>query len=599
MKALRSFTVRARLPEELAPLEELAVNLRWSWDAQTRDLFRWVDPDAWDATVRDPVRLLGLVGRTGSTPWPPTPRSSLPRRGPRRAAPLPRRAPLVPDPAASAGPLRRVAYFSPEFGIAEALPQYSGGLGVLAGDHLKAASDLGVPLVGVGLLYRHGYFRQALNADGWQQERYPDLDPHAMALTACDGVRVTVELGGRPLVAQVWRRRRRPGAAVPARHRRRREPRPSCAPSPTGCTAATPSTGCARRSCSASAACAPSTRSASRPRCSTPTRATPASSASSASAARSADGLAFPEALEAVRAGNVFTTHTPVPAGIDRFPCELIERYFGGWAKECGVALDELMALGHRPGDEPDDRFNMAVMGLRLAERSNGVSGVARRGQPRDVRRPVARRPADEVPIGSVTNGVHAATWVSAEMSDLLSRHIRPDWSEAPADEWERLADVGDDELWRVREQGRERLVGFVRERLKRSAMRQGRVGVRRRLDRRGARPAGAHDRLRPAVRHLQAGHPAAVAARPAARAAAVARPADPVRVRRQGPPGRRPGQGDHPPDRGVRLRPRGAAPLRVPRRLRHRRRPHAVPGRRRVAEHPPPAPGGVRHVAA
>src|SRR5207249_4392037 len=188
----------------LAPVEELAMNLRWSWDQRTRDVFRWIDPDAWDASGRDPIRLLGLVERrrldelaadTGfmrflgevhdglrryltSTRW------FQGRKG---------------------SPLRRVAYFSPEFGIAEALPQYSGGLGVLAGDHLKSCSDLGVPLVGVGLLYRHGYFRQTLNVDGWQEERYPLLDPHVMALTAIDGVRVTVDLGGQQLHAQVWR----------------------------------------------------------------------------------------------------------------------------------------------------------------------------------------------------------------------------------------------------------------------------------------------------------------------------------------------------------------------------------------------------------
>jgi len=475
VKALRSFTVRPRLPEELAALEELAVNLRWAWDAQTRDLFRWVDPDAWDATVHDPVRLLGLVGRDRLDALADDPaflrflaevHAEL-----RRYLDEPR---WFQTRSASPGPLRRVAYFSPEFGIAEALPQYSGGLGVLAGDHLKAASDLGVPLVGIGLLYRHGYFRQALNSDGWQQEAYPDLDPHAMAVTACDGVRVTVELGGRPLVAQVWRA---DVGRVPlylldtdvdenppelrtvtdrlyggdTEHRLQQEILLG-----VGGVRALDALGIE-----------------------TQVFHTNEGHAGFLGLERIRQlmlghGLALPEALEAVRAGNVFTTHTPVPAGIDQFPFELMETYFGGWAKEVGVGLDDLMALGHRPGDEPDDRFNMAVMGLRLGARSNAVSalhGEVSREMFADLWPDV---PAEEAPIGSVTNGVHAATWVSAEMSDLLSRHIRPDWSDAPADEWERLADVGDDELWRVREQGRDRLVGFVRERLKRSAMRRG-----------------------------------------------------------------------------------------------------------------------------
>src|SRR4051794_36817209 len=204
MRAIRSFTVRAKLPDALAPLHELAMNLRWSWDEQTRDLFRWVDPGTWEITGHDPVRLLGLVSR-----------ERLEQLADDRAfmgflrevhADLKG---YLESPrwfqGRSPGSLRAIAYFSPEFGIAEALPQYSGGLGVLAGDHLKAASDLGVPLVGIGLFYRQGYFRQELNADGWQQERYPTLDPYAMAISPVEDVRVQVDLAGAPLTARIWR----------------------------------------------------------------------------------------------------------------------------------------------------------------------------------------------------------------------------------------------------------------------------------------------------------------------------------------------------------------------------------------------------------
>ena len=242
---------------------------------------------AWDATVHDPVRLLGLVGRERLDALADDPaflrflaevHAELP--------PLPRRAPLVPDPV---DVRRRPARASPTSRPSSASPRRSRSTPAASAcwpaTTSRRASDLGVPLVGIGLFYRHGYFRQALIADGWQQERYPDLDPHAMAADRCaTACASTVDLAGRPLVRPGVAGRRRPGAAVPARHRRRREPATTCAASPTGCTAATPSTGCARRSCSASAACAPSTRSASRPRCSTPTRATPASSGSSASA---------------------------------------------------------------------------------------------------------------------------------------------------------------------------------------------------------------------------------------------------------------------------------------------------------------------------
>jgi starch phosphorylase len=472
MKALRSFTVRPSLPPELAALEDLAMNLRWSWDVQTRDLFRWVDPDGWDATVHDPVRLLGLV-----------PRDRLDA--------------LVEDPgfmrflgevreelqryidgdrwfqARDGSPLRSVAYFSPEFGIAEALPQYSGGLGVLAGDHLKAASDLGVPLVGIGLFYRHGYFRQSLSAAGWQEERYPDLDPYAMALEPSDA-RVEVDLGGRPLVARIWKAEvgRIPLYLLDAdvdenppdlrgitdrlyggdtEHRLRQEILLGI-----GGVRALDALGIDAQVFH-----------------------TNEGHAGFLGLERIRQlvkdpGLSYREAIEAVRAGCLFTTHTPVPAGIDRFPRELIERYFSGWASEVGVTLDELMALGHRPGDGPEERFNMAVMGLRLAGRSNAVAklhGVVSRDMFADLWPDV---PTDETPITSVTNGVHAHTWVSPEMGDLLTRHVLPEWHEAEADRWERLAEAPDDELWRVRDQGRERLVAFVRQRLREQLMGRG-----------------------------------------------------------------------------------------------------------------------------
>src|SRR5436309_5162567 len=187
MKALRSFTVRPSLPAELTALETLAMNLRWAWDDQTRDLFRWVDPEQWDASIHDPVRLLGLVTRTrlDSLAGDPGFMRFLDEVHTELEGYLSK--PRWFQAREGTTALRSIAYFSPEFGIAEALPQYSGGLGVLAGDHLKASSDLGIPLVGIGLLYRYGYFRQHLGHDGWQQERYPALDPHAMAVRLVEG----------------------------------------------------------------------------------------------------------------------------------------------------------------------------------------------------------------------------------------------------------------------------------------------------------------------------------------------------------------------------------------------------------------------------
>jgi starch phosphorylase len=473
MKALRSFTVRAKLPDDLAPMHELAMNLRWSWDERTRDLFRWVDPATWEVTGHDPVRLLGLVGRERLQALTQD-RAFM---GFLREVHSELRAYLDSPQwfqGRSSSPLRAVAYLSPEFGIAEALPQYSGGLGVLAGDHLKAASDLGVPVVGIGLFYRQGYFGQALNADGWQQERFPILDPFVMALQPVEGTRVHVDLAGVPLVARLWRadvgrvalymldadidENDAGGRSVTDRlygggteHRIRQEILLGI-----GGVRALDAVGQE-----------------------TQVFHTNEGHAGFLGLERirrlvTKEGLTFDEAVEAVRAGTIFTTHTPVPAGIDRFPRELMERYFGRWAEECEIPFDRLMQLGHMPTEPDDAPFNMAVMGLRLAGLANGVSklhGQVSRTMFHDLWPGV---PVEEVPITSVTNGVHADTWVSAEMSDLLTRHILPTWNEADADDWARIDNARDDELWRVRDQGRERLVAFVQQRLRDSLTNKG-----------------------------------------------------------------------------------------------------------------------------
>jgi starch phosphorylase len=478
MRALRSFTVRPHLPEELAPLRELAMNLRWAWDEPTRDLFRWVDPDAWDATHHDPVGVLATAAPERLAELAADPAFLRYQRSVAEDLARYLDEPRWFQSRSADSSLRQVAYFSPEFGIAEALPQYSGGLGILAGDHLKSASDLGVPLVGVGLFYRHGYFRQGLSHDGWQQERFPDQDPWTMPLTRCEGVRVQVELAGIPLVAQVWRADvgRIPLYLLDAdvddnpeelrsvtdrlyggdvEHRLRQEILLGI-----GGVRALEALGIDAQVFH--------------------TNEGHAGFLGLERMRRSIvdDALTFAEAVEATRAASIFTTHTPVPAGIDRFPRALIETYFGGWAAECGITVDDLMALGHRESEaaaEPDDeRFNMAVMGLRLAGRSNAVSklhGAVSREMFQELWPDLG---IDEVPIGSVTNGVHGSTWVSADVDDLLARHVLPEWDEAPAEAWGRLWSTPDDEVWRVKDQARARLVAFVRERVKQRAIASG-----------------------------------------------------------------------------------------------------------------------------
>jgi glycogen phosphorylase len=473
MRALRSFTVRARLPEALAPLQELAFNLRWSWDNRTRDLFRWVDPQIWELTFHDPVRLLSLVDRQRLDQLTADPafmgflqemHAELRRylEGPRWFQ------------SKDQSPLRGVAYFSPEFGIAEALPQYSGGLGVLAGDHLKAASSLGVPLIGVGLMYRFGYFRQHLDSDGWQEERYPLLDPHGMALELVDGVRVSVDLAGSRLEAQVWLAK----VGRVSLYMLDADVDPND-PDTRAVTDRLYGGGAEHRIRQEILLGIGGVRALEAVGVEAQVFHTNEGHAGFLGLERirrliTEDGLSWPEAVEAVRAGTVFTTHTPVPAGIDRFPREMMERYFGGWADECGISIDKLMGLGHYPGEGLSEPFNMAVMGLRLAGRSNGVAALHGRTSREMFQGLWPPVPAEEVPITSITNGVHGRTWVSSQMDDLYSKYVSPAWDDAGPEEWAGIADARDDELWRVREQGREALVDFVRDRLRVSLAERG-----------------------------------------------------------------------------------------------------------------------------
>ncbi|HET6811877.1 MAG TPA: alpha-glucan family phosphorylase [Acidimicrobiales bacterium] len=476
MRALHSFIVRPRLPASLQPLYEVAMNLRWSWDSRSRDLFRWVDPEEWDRSDGDPVAVLGRVSQerlselesdSAFTAFMEEVRTDLKRylesgrwfQG-RRGSPL-----------------RAVAYFSPEFGISEALPQYSGGLGVLAGDHLKAASDLGVPLVGVGLLYRQGYFRQTLDADGWQREVFPDLDPHTMAIRPVEGIRVTVDLADRPLVAQVWRadvgrvRLYLLDAYVDEN-----------GPEEANVTDRLYGGGSEHRLRQEILLGVGGVRALAA--LEEPTQVFHSNEGHAGFLGLERirlhvveEGLRFEEALEAVQAGAVFTTHTPVPAGIDRFSADLMEKYFGRWAKECGIGIETLMELGHEPGEAADAPFNMAVMGLRLAGRANAVSKLHARVSRAMFSTLWPDVPEEEVPISAVTNGVHGSTWTSTEMDGLLGRAVLPAWQEASESVWDRLADVSDYELWRVREQVRDRLVVTVRARLRAAVLRHGGSG--------------------------------------------------------------------------------------------------------------------------
>ena len=369
-----------------------------------------------------------------------------------------------------------IAYFSPEFGLSEALPQYSGGLGILAGDHLKAASDLGVPIVGVGLFYRNGYFRQLLTPGGAQVEQFVELDPALLPLTrvlAADGtpMQISVPLPGATLHAAIWRVDvgRVPLLLLDADV-------PDNAPAERAVTDRLYGGDSEHRlrqeillgvgGVKALVACGVE----------------PAVFHTNEGHAGFLglervrtlieEGGHPTHALETIRARTVFTTHTPVPAGIDRFSRELMARYFGPGGVPTGLPLEYLLALGAEPGGDPGV-FNMAALGIRLAARVNGVSRL--HGS-------VARAmfaplwpgfTAKDAPITHVTNGVHAETWVGPEFGALYRARLGTGYG-TRSDGWDRLVGLSDEELFEARADARLRLIGEVRRRLASQASERG-----------------------------------------------------------------------------------------------------------------------------
>ncbi len=475
MRALRRFTVRAQLPAPLAALETLAANLRWSWHPPTQDLFASLDERTWAAVNGDPMRLLGeiptrrltalaadetVVARTHALAEDLHRYLDDPRWYQQRAEALP----------------AAIAYFSMEFGVSEVLPFYSGGLGVLAGDHLKAASDLGVPLIGVGLLYGSGYFRQSLSLDGWQLEHYPVLDPQGLPLhLLVDAAGAPLLVGvnvpcGRVLRARIWRADigRVPLLLLDSDIEENPDDLRGVTDRLYGgdqdhritqeILAGIGGVRAVRMFCQLTGHPEPEVFH------------TNEGHAGFLGLERireliADDGLSFDEALTAVRAGTVFTTHTPVPAGIDRFPVDLVRHHFAGSANDAallpGVDVNRVLALG---AEGHAGMFNMAHMGLRLAQRSNGVSqlhGAVSRAMFRGL---WPQFDVEEVPIGSVTNGVHGPTWAARELAGVLGE----------SDDGSAALSAPDSVLWDLRCMLRAKLVQEVRRRVRAAWLERG-----------------------------------------------------------------------------------------------------------------------------
>ena len=483
MKPAYTFTVIPRLPAPLERLRELAYNLRWSWNHDTIALFRRLDSDLWEACAHNPVRMLGSIDQKRL--YEAAADESFMAHFERVLADFDQYLKNEANWFSKTHPDSSnllVAYFSAEFGLTECLSIFAGGLGILAGDHLKSASDLGVPIVGVGLLYQQGYFRQYLNAAGWQQEDYEDNDFHTLPVTLVykpDGTPLTinVQYPEGTVVAQVWRvacgrvslylldtniaENERPedrnitdqlyGGDLNNRIRQEimlgiggyrmleaLDIHPTVFHMNEGHSAFL-SLELSRR-------------------------------------LMEKYSLKFDEAKQLASSALIFTTHTPVAAGHDYFPADMMDRYFSSYIPKLGISRSEFLALGRRNPLNENEDFCMTILALHMASFCNGVSRL--HGQ-------VSRRlwhelwpgvPEEEIPITSVANAVHFQSWISQEMNQLYERYLSPSWREQPASHtiWRRIESISAEELWHTHERRRERLVAFVRRRLQTQLRRRG-----------------------------------------------------------------------------------------------------------------------------
>jgi starch phosphorylase len=487
-RPLRTFTVLPHLPERLQGLQRLAYNLWWCWNHEAVSLFRRIDDELFEKLENSPVKLLANVGQE---------RLAELCADEGFLAHLDRvlegldeymsRSTWFSETYSKQGNLEdaiakyRMAYFSAEFGLHESVPVYSGGLGLLAGDHLKSASDLGLPLIGVGLMYREGYFRQYLNVDGWQQERYPENDFHNLPLIAeldAEGkpLAISVPMPGRDVWAQVWRIQ---VGRVPLLLLDTNIPQNS--PEDRVITArlyggdhdmrvrqemilgiggirALVAMGKKPAVCHMneghSAFCG----------------------LERIRILMEENNLDFSAAREAVIAGTCFTTHTPVPAGNDIFAINLMQHYFASYLPKLKIDWNEFLGLGRMNPKDHHENYCMTVLAIRLSNSSNGVSKLHGEVSRKMWKSIWPELPDPEIPITSITNGVHTRTWLAPEMSHLFDRYLGIQWDDRPTDHsiWKRVEMIPNAELWRTHERRRERLVVFARQRLRQQLIRRG-----------------------------------------------------------------------------------------------------------------------------
>ena len=475
MKPLRQLTVVPTLPPSLEPLRELALNLWWTWDREALDLFRHLDAGLWEKTYHNPVAMLGQISQEQLDVASKNSMFLARLEVIHRKFKEYHKTSSWFETNHNDDTLHnlQIAYFSMEFGLTECMPLYSGGLGVLAGDHLKSTSYLGLPFVAVGLLYQHGYFRQTLTADGWQMADYPTNDFYNMPIQPekrADGspllIEVTYPEG--TVFAKVWRAQvgRVPlyllDTNIPEnqseelrnitdylyggdeRLRIKQEILLGIGGYRVLAELGIQPTVCHMNEGHAAFLAIERIRQL-----------------------MQRTGIRFEEACEATKAGNIFTTHTPVPAGIDWFPPDLVNYYFSHYYDELGVSAETFLGLGRVNPTNTNSEFSPALLALKLSAMRNGVSqlhGHVSREMWKNLWQGI---PVHEIPINAITNGIHTRSWVSNDMQGLFDRYLGPHWIVELTNQevWTQISNIPDPELWRIHERRRERLITFARQR--------------------------------------------------------------------------------------------------------------------------------------
>ena len=480
---INKYMVSPSLPKELEPLLEITKNFWWCWNQKAVNLLRTIDIDNYDEKDHNPIRILGESSQECfyNMLHDDAAMMNLAEVYDEFKTYMNQETWYASLDDSQKTENEKIAYFSFEYGLHESLPNYSGGLGILSGDHLKSASDLGLPFIAVGLLYRKGYFRQYLNADGWQQEYDIENDFFNLALEKVldsngETMKVDVDLPGRKVYAQIWKANvgRIQLYYLDANIEENSvEDRDITAQLYGGNL----ETRIQQEILLGIGGIKALKKLGIKPTIHHMNEGHSAFLSLERIRQLMIDNkLDRKTAREVVFSSNVFTTHTPVPAGNDVFPIEMMQKYFVDYIKQIDMSMEEFLKLGKIDPNNQKEDFCMTVLALNLSAENNGVSelhGHVSRDMWKDIWKGV---PAKELPIDSITNGIHTLSWISFDMQNLLDRYLGPRWRTKPLEYgiWERVQKIPDAELWRTHERRKERLIDFCRERLKAQIINRG-----------------------------------------------------------------------------------------------------------------------------